>query len=91
MQKIRELLIGSKVVNFDETGVIVEVSTQWVHNSSNEKYTYLTVNKKRGQVGIADNGVITNFTGTQFMTAGDHIGDLKTSVMLYAVLICYER
>lgn len=64
VQKIRELLIGSKVVNFDETGVRVEGSTQWVHNSSNEKYTYLTVNKKRGQVGIVDNGGITNFTGT---------------------------
>lgn len=24
---------------------------------------YLTVNKKRGQIGIADNGVITNFSG----------------------------
>lgn len=47
VQKIRELLIGSKVVNFDETGVRVEDSTQWEHNSSNEKYTYLTVNKKR--------------------------------------------
>lgn len=47
VQKIRELLIGSKVVNFDETGVRVEGSTQWEHNSSNEKYTYLTVNKKR--------------------------------------------
>ena len=64
VQKIRELLIGSKVVNFDETGVRVEGSTQWVHNSSNGKYTYLTVNRKRGQEGIADNGVITNFTGT---------------------------
>lgn len=64
VQKIRELLIGSKVVNFDETGVRVEDSTQWVHNSSNGKYTYLTVNRKRGQVGIADNGVITSFTGT---------------------------
>lgn len=64
VQKIRELLIGSKVVNFDETGVRVEYSTQWDHNSSNEKYTYLTVNKKRGLIGIADNGVITNFSGS---------------------------
>lgn len=64
VQKIRELLIGSKVVNFDETGVRVEDSTQWGHNSSNEKYTCLTVNKKSGQVGIADNGVINNLTGT---------------------------
>lgn len=64
VQKIRELLIGSNVVNFDETGVRVEGTTKWVHNSSNEKYTYLTVNSKRGQIGIADNGAITNFTGT---------------------------
>ena len=37
VQKIRECLIDSDVVNFDETGVRVESSTQWVHNSSNEK------------------------------------------------------
>ena len=47
MQKIRECLIDSDVVNFDETGVRVEDSTQWVHNSSNEKYTYLTVKQKK--------------------------------------------
>ena len=64
VEKIKELLIGSSVVNFDETGVRVEGSTQWVHNSSNAKYTYLTVNKKRGQEGIEDNGVIQNFGGT---------------------------
>ena len=64
VQKIKEVLKGSAVVNFDETGVRVEGSTQWVHNSSNERYTYLTVNKKRGQEGIEDNGVIVNFTGT---------------------------
>ena len=64
VEKIKELLIGSSVVNFDETGVRVEGSTQWVHNSSNAKYTYLTVNKKRGQEGIEDNGVIQNIGGT---------------------------
>ncbi|MEF2913471.1 MAG: IS66 family transposase [Succinivibrio sp.] len=64
VQKIRECLIDSDVVNFDETGVRVEGSTQWVHNSSNEKYTYLTVNQKRGKIGIEDNGVITKFKGT---------------------------
>ena len=64
VEKIKELLIGSCVVNFDETGVRVEGSTQWVHNSSNAKYTYLTVNKKRGQEGIEDNGVIQNIGGT---------------------------
>ena len=61
VEKIKEILTGASVVNFDETGVRVEGSTQWVHNSSNDKYTYLTVNKKRGQEGIEDNGVIQNF------------------------------
>lgn len=64
VEKNKELLIGTSVVNFDETGVRVESSTQGVHNSSNDKYTYLTVNKKRGQEGIEDNGVIQNFGGT---------------------------
>ena len=47
VQQIRDLLIGSKVINFDETGIRVEGSTRWEDNSSNEKYTYLTVKKKR--------------------------------------------
>ena len=64
VEKIKEILTGASVVNFDETGVRVEGSTQWVHNSSNAKYTYLTVNKKRGQEGIEDNGVIQNFGGS---------------------------
>jgi len=32
VQKIKRILTGSSVVNFDETRVIVEGSTQWVHN-----------------------------------------------------------
>ncbi len=64
VEKIKKILTGASVVNFDETGVRVEGSTQWVHNSSNDKYTYLTVNKKRGQEGIEDNGVIQNFGGS---------------------------
>lgn len=62
---IRDLksLFQTIYVNFDETVVRLEDSTKWVHNYSNEKYTYLTVNKKRtGR--YSDNGVITNFTGT---------------------------
>lgn len=61
VQKIKEILTGTADVNFDETGVRVEGSTQWVHNSSNKQYTYLTVNKKRDQEGIEDNGVIQNY------------------------------
>lgn len=62
-KKIKEKLHGNKIVHFDETGVRVDGKLNWVHNSSSEKYTYLTINAKRGYDGIEDNGVISNFKG----------------------------
>ena len=60
---IRQKVIDSAVGHFDETGTRVEGSTIWVHNSSTEKYTYLTVHKNRGVEGMKDNGVLTEFHG----------------------------
>jgi len=60
---IRQKVIVSAVGHFDETGTRVEGSTIWVHNSSTEKYTYLTVHKNRGFEGMEDNGVLTKFHG----------------------------
>jgi len=31
----------------------------WAHNFSNDKFTYITVHKKRGAEGIEDNGVLS--------------------------------
>ena len=55
---IRQKVIDSAVGHFDETGMRVEGSTMWVHNSSTEQYTYLTVHKKRGIEGMEANGVL---------------------------------
>ena len=63
LDKIKETLQGSKVVHFDETGVRVNGETLWVHNSSSEKFTYLTINQKRGYDGMLDNGVLPEFQG----------------------------
>lgn len=60
---IRQKVIDSAVGHFDETGTRVEGSTIWVHDSSTEKYTYLTVHKNRGFEGMEDNGVLTEFHG----------------------------
>ena len=60
---IRQKVIDSAVGHFDETGTRVEGSTIWVHNSSTEKYTYLTVHKNRGVEGMKDNGVLNKFHG----------------------------
>lgn len=63
MKKVRELLIKSDVVNFDETGVRVDNKLAWVHDSSNKHYTYLTVHAKRGKDGMDANGVLPRFKG----------------------------
>lgn len=50
MEKIRELLKDSDVVNFDETGLRALGKLFWVHNSSNDEYTYQSTNEKRGSL-----------------------------------------
>ena len=60
---IRQKLMGSKVINFDETGTRVEGKNQWVHNASNSKYTHLTINAKRGKEGMDAGGVLPGFDG----------------------------
>ena len=69
VEEIRQRLINSKLVYFDETGVRIDGSTRWVHSSSSELYTYLTSNVKRGRIGIKEHGVL------QFMNGGVAIHD----------------
>ena len=63
LQKIKMLIEAGHVGHFDETGARTGGELHWVHNSSTDKYTYQTINKKRGKVGIDDNGVLLLFAG----------------------------
>ena len=63
MAKIKDRLISSPVLNFDETGVRVDGKTKWVHSSSNGLFTYLTLSDKRGKAGMEENGVLPLFRG----------------------------
>ncbi|WP_054743947.1 IS66 family transposase, partial [Cellulosilyticum ruminicola] len=60
---IKEKIIASPIVHFDETGTRVDNKTCWVHNASNSKYTYLTVEDKRGYEGIESSGILPNYIG----------------------------
>ena len=60
---IKEKIIASPIVHFDETGTRVDNKTRWVHNASNSKYTYLTVEDKRGYEGMESSGILPNYTG----------------------------
>ena len=61
LQTIKSMLIGAKVAHFDETGTDVNGKIIWVHNSSTPDLTYQTINAKRGQIGMEDNGVLPEF------------------------------
>jgi len=53
----------ASVLHFDETSTSVNTKLHWLHTSSSEEATYITVHPKRGQVGMDDNGVLSGFLG----------------------------
>ena len=63
MTKIKDKLISSSVLHFDETGIRVDGKTKWVHSSSDKHFTYLTLSEKRGKEGMDENGVLPLFKG----------------------------
>ena len=63
IEQIRTIVTSLPLVHFDETGTRVDKKTYWVHNASNEEFTYLTVEAKRGTIGMDASGVLPNFKG----------------------------
>ncbi|MGE5441125.1 MAG: IS66 family transposase [Bacteroidota bacterium] len=47
-QVIKQAVIDSPVVHFDESGIRVDGKIRWLHNSSTEKYTYIFADLYRG-------------------------------------------
>lgn len=60
---IRDVVAALPRVHFDETGLRVAKSLHWVHSASNNLYTFLSVETKRGQAGMDASGVLPRFTG----------------------------
>ena len=63
VEQIRATVTSLPLVHFDETGTRVDKKTYWVHNASNRDFTYLTVEEKRGTIGMEASGVLPNFHG----------------------------
>ena len=62
-EKSRQNLLSCKVSHFDETGTRVDGHTEWVHVASNSEYTYLSLNAKRGFLGMESACVLPSFNG----------------------------
>ena len=62
-ERIRLTMIMLGLIHCDETGTRVDGKTLWVHVASNQNYTYLAINQKRGQIGMDAANVLPHFQG----------------------------
>lgn len=63
LERIRGAITAAPVAHFDETGLRVDASLQWVHSASTNKFSLLTVHPRRGVKGMRDAGVLLGFRG----------------------------
>ena len=62
-EQIRLKMITLGLIHCDETGSRVDGKTCWVHVASDQDYTYLTINQKRGQIGMDAANVLPHTQG----------------------------
>ena len=60
---IKTKLKASGINHADETGTNVNGKTEWAHCLSNDKYTYVTLHKKRGYKAIKEIGILMDYQG----------------------------
>ena len=63
-QAIKEQIINSDVVCFDETGASVNKDKHWLHSASTDDFTYYAIHKNRGHVAMDAIGILGEFKGT---------------------------
>jgi transposase len=63
IEYITDMLIGSELNHYDETGMRVNGRLWWLHVAANEKGVLLSIQKKRGEEGMRNAGVLGEFDG----------------------------
>lgn len=53
----------ASLLHADETGVNVNGKRLWLHNASNDQWTYIAPHAKRGKIAMDEIGILANFSG----------------------------
>lgn len=62
-EKIRQSMVNLGLIHCDETGTRIDGKTWWVHNASDMDFTFLSVDRKRGRIGMDAAGILPDFHG----------------------------
>ena len=60
----KQKLMEASLVHADETGINVNGKRIWLHNASNEQWTYFYPHEKRGNEAMDEINILPNFRGT---------------------------
>ncbi len=62
-QRIRQAILASEVVHFDETGIRQQEKLHWLHAASTEQLTFYGLHARRGKEAMLDLGLLEHYTG----------------------------
>jgi len=68
-QLARQQLHQSSLLHADETGININGQRLWLHNASNEQWTYFAPHPKRGSEAMDDIGILPHY---QSVLCHDH-------------------
>ncbi len=62
-ERIKEGILGSPVVHFDETGMRIEGKMHWLHVAGTDRLTYYMAHSKRGSKAMDSIGILPQYQG----------------------------
>lgn len=62
-ERIRQAILASEVVHFDETGIRKQGKLHWLHAASTEQLTFYGLHARRGKEAMDELGILPTYTG----------------------------